>query len=215
MRLKRDLDLVLMDAAKPFGNGHLLPRGTLREPIESLARADAVLLTRCPRRAFIKPSREGLESRRDRIALRPVRPVFLAAHRPFVTGRFQDGQSMSNGIVSPDTFESNGPVFAFSGIARNREFRMSLQEMGFCLKGWQSFADHHAYTLDDVKALVGQARKCGARLLATTEKDRVKIDPAWVRALPLIEIGVGIDMGHYADAFERFVLRHLACGNGS
>ncbi|MGA8180790.1 MAG: tetraacyldisaccharide 4'-kinase, partial [Desulfobacterales bacterium] len=46
LKLQRDLDLVLLDYRKPFGNGHLLPRGVMREPASALSCAAAIILTR-------------------------------------------------------------------------------------------------------------------------------------------------------------------------
>jgi tetraacyldisaccharide 4'-kinase len=209
LRLKRDLDLVLLDAAHPFGNGRLLPRGTLREPIAALARADACLLTRCPQRALAGPPSSAPQSGLDRIAGRRLRPVFPAAHRPYFVERLQAGRALPLEADRLPELDCGAPVFAFSGLARNRDFRSALQHMGFALKGWMDFADHHAYSSADLRTIADRARRCGARLLVTSQKDRVKIDPAWIQALPLVVIGVRIDLGRYAGAFEGFVYRHL------
>ena len=208
LQLERDLDLVLLDADQPFGNGYLLPRGTLREPIEALARADACLLTRCPLPALSASSapRSGVIAQ---MAGRQVRPVFPAAHGLFVAERLMAGGEPGNSVALPARVLTGEAVFAFSGLARNREFRAGLQALGLTLRGWMSFSDHHSYTPADLETVTTRARARGAGVLATTAKDRVKIDPAWIGGLELLVLDVRMELGAYADAFERFVLRRL------
>ena len=208
LRLERDLDLVLLDAANPFGNGHLLPRGTLREPVEALARADACLLTRCPPSAAAGEAVASWQSAIAAMAQRRVRPVFPAVHRPFVAEHLPTGRrGASDALQAGIDFRT--PAYAFSGIARNHDFRASLREMGFPLKGWTDFADHHAYSEEDLRSIAQRARRRGAQLLVTTEKDRVKIAPDWIRDMSLLVIGVRIDLGAYNGVFERLVCDRL------
>ena len=213
LRLQRDLDLVLLDAASPFGNGYLLPRGTLREPLEALGRADACLLTRCPPSAVAAEAAAPSEARLAKTARRRVRPVFPAAHRPFVAECLSAGRKVAHG-GSQARFDLRAPAYAFSGIARNPDFRATLRAMGFSLRGWTAFGDHHFYSAADLKTIATQARRCGAQLLVTTEKDRVKIAPDWIGDMPLFVVGVRIELGAYAGAFERFVCSHLGLRKG-
>lgn len=215
LRLARDLNLVLLDAARPFGNGFLLPRGTLREPPASLSRADACLLTRCPPSAVVRSAAFPGTGSIEQMAHRRRRPVFPAVHRPYVAERLPADRA-NRRAASTAVSDLRGPVFAFSGIARNRDFRTGLRDLGVALRGWADFADHHAYTAEDLKAIAARAQSSGARLLATTQKDRVKIDPGWLRGLPLAVIGVRIELGDYASAFERFVCSclDLRCPSG-
>ena len=101
------------------------------------------------------------------------------------------------------------PVFAFSGLARNDTFQKMLGEMGFDLRGYAAFADHHDYSHDDILSIARQAGRKGAQVLVTTEKDRVKLDATWLRNMPLLVVGVRMDLGAHAEAFERFVARKL------
>ena len=209
MRLRRDLNLVLLDAGQPFGNGHLLPRGALREPLSALARADACLLTRCPPTFVARipddgDGRDGSHLPRDR-----RHPVFPATHAPFAVEWIADGQiNPQQRLPSLDDMASC-PVFAFSGIARNDDFQASLRELGFDLRGWRAFGDHHFYFREDLSAIESLAVRQGAELMVTTEKDRVKIDAAWIRRMPLLVVGVRIDLGAHAADFRRFVLGKL------
>jgi tetraacyldisaccharide 4'-kinase len=209
MRLQRDLDIVLLDAKQPFGNGYLVPRGILREPLSSLSRADACLLTRCPRAAIEDRASGRLRTNGSPVGDNRPRPVFPAVHTPFISECFS--------ATHPDGWtaeikmnEWRGcPVFAFSGLARNDTFQKMLCEMGFDLKGYKAFNDHHDYSPDDILAIEQQADRKGAHLLVTTEKDRVKLADTWFRNRPLLVVGVRMDLGNYAEAFERFVVRKL------
>jgi tetraacyldisaccharide 4'-kinase len=209
LRLRRDIDIVLLDAAKPFGNGYLLPRGILREPIPALARADGLVLTRCPRSAVDVRDRDRLQALVDRKppAFRP--PVFAAAHIPFITERLPASHRETEGPAGELDDPAGCPIYAFSGIARNEDFYGALDQMGAKLVGTRAFEDHHRYSRAEFENIVGQARSSGARLLITTEKDRVKINDAWIRQLPLLVMGIRMDLGAYAEGFEQFVIGKL------
>ena len=165
-RLRRDLDLVLLDAGSPIGNGHLLPAGILREPPSSLARADAVVVTRCapegPPHALIDFVRRH----------RPGAPVIGATHR-------RDGWVDARGAAAcaPDR------AVAFCGIAVPEGFHADLRAEGVEILSGRSFPDHHRYAEHDLRALAELARRAGATLV-TTEKDIVRLPPAALLAPP-------------------------------
>ncbi len=164
LQLKRDMDIVLMDAVRPFGNGHLLPWGPLREPLGELKRADAIVLTRCE---------EGASTRRTAAFLKkqfPSIPLFYANHRP---GKVVF--SNSSGTQSPDCLKSMR-VAAFAGIAHPQVFRETLEHIGAHVTAFRKFSDHHRYTRRDVELLAQIKRDSGASILLTTEKDWVKIE---------------------------------------
>jgi tetraacyldisaccharide 4'-kinase len=209
MRLARDLDIVLLDAQQPFGNGYLVPRGTLREPLSSLSRADACLLTRCPPAAILKRFTGQSQTNRSPAGGDRRRPVFAAAHAPFI-GECLSAKDSDGWATKMQMNEWRGcPVFAFSGLARNDTFQKMICEMGFALRGYAAFADHYDYSHEDILAIAKQADRQGAHLLVTTEKDRVKLDASWFRNLPLLVVGVRMDLGADTETFERFVAHKL------
>lgn len=209
LRLHRDLDIVLLDARRPFGNGYSLPRGTLREPISALSRADVCLLTRCPPK-IVEGALRRPAGRNDKPLLDPLeRRVFPAAHTPFLAGLFSSGGSGRHMARKHVEEVPAAPVFAFAGLARNNSFFDTLQEMGFNLRGRTTFADHHVYKRDDITALEAKAVKRGAEMMVTTEKDLVKIDGTWLDRLPLLAVGVHMNLGGHAEAFRRFVCQKL------
>jgi len=209
LRLQRDLDLVLLDARRPFGNGFPLPRGILREPIPALSRADACLLTRCPLEVVGRKPRPENATASPRLPGAGDRRVFPAAHVPYVAEWISGGRTDRPPGVPPREDMLRQPIFAFSGIARNDDFQAALREMGFDLRGWADFDDHHGYSRTDIAALEGRADRQGAGIMVTTQKDRVKIDPAWVQRMPLLVVGVQMHLGVYTEAFQRFVASKL------
>lgn len=158
LKLKRDLDIVLIDGDKLLGNRHLLPVGPLREPLAALRRANAVWVTK-------NPSAESLE--RVRSWAGPGIPVVGV---PFETAGFQ--RLSDDALLPPETLAGK-PALAFSGIAQPEAFAASLKECGVTLVGHLEFGDHHWYTPADVDRIL--SRESEDTLLITTEKDRVKI----------------------------------------
>jgi tetraacyldisaccharide 4'-kinase len=164
-RLRRDLDLVLIDATDPWGHGHLLPRGLLREPISGLRRADVVMLTRCD----LVPAETvaAIRQRVERVA--PNLPVVESVHEP---AAWQNGTGAEQAV---DGLHGR-PIAAFCGIGNPDGFRRTLEKLGLNVTAWRTFADHHAYTRDDVEDLRRWARQQPANAaIVTTQKDLVKI----------------------------------------
>ena len=164
-RLKRDLDLVLVDATNPWGHGHLLPRGLLREPTSSLKRAGVVVLTRCD---LVGPER--LEEVRTAVRRRvPEVPVTETTHRPSAW-RNASGNELPVGSLT------GRPAAAFCGIGNPEAFRQTLTSLGLDVVAWRTFPDHHPYSRNDVESLRAWGREQPAEAaLVTTQKDLVKI----------------------------------------
>ena len=148
-RVARDFDLVLIDATNPFGHGHVLPRGLLREPLSGLRRADAILITRANDAAAADAAARG-------VARHTTAPVHRSTH------------DLDAGSVA------GRRAFAFCAIGNPNSFVASLASHAEVV-GSRAFADHHAYTRDDLAALRRDAAAAGAELLVTTEKDWVKL----------------------------------------
>jgi tetraacyldisaccharide 4'-kinase len=169
-QLERDLDIVLLDARRPFDNGYVLPRGLLREPPWHLRRAGVVVLTRADR---IPP--EALAATRARVArLAPRAEVFSATHTPTAWIRRRDEQAL------PLDSLHGRDVFCFAGIADFDSFAQTVEALGARTVGLRRFADHHAYSDADIAALAREA--AGRDDVVTTEKDAVKVAPRWPHA---------------------------------
>jgi tetraacyldisaccharide 4'-kinase len=164
-RLWRDLDIVLLDATRPFGFGHLLPRGLLREPVSRLCRADVILFTRCDQ---VAP--ESLETLSTQVRhLSPRALQARAIHAPLSV------RELGQGPKYPPLFLAGKKCFVFAGIGNPGSFSATVRQMGASLAGQCFFKDHHAYSRSDLVYLSQAAEKSGADGLATTAKDAVKL----------------------------------------
>ncbi len=168
-RVKRDLDIVLISAIEPFGYGHVLPRGLLREPLVGLNRANAVVITHAK-----QVSGEQLTTIKDTLRrYYPVGPIYHADHSPI---GFRTAKAPAAERVNKfDDALRNLPVLAVSGLGDPRGFHQHLKSMGAKLLESQQFKDHHDYTEDDLAHLYSRAESLGAQLIVTTEKDWVKL----------------------------------------
>jgi tetraacyldisaccharide 4'-kinase len=175
-RLGRDLDLVLIDATVPWGYGHLLPRGLLREPAGGLRRAHLVILTRCD-----QVDAEALTALRRKLQqLAPGVPVVETCHQPV---------ELVNSDRATNSLESlrDRPVAAFCGLGNPTAFENTLRALGARLVAVRTFPDHHAYTREDVDSLdawVDGLRVEGLTVIAT-QKDLVKLRLTTLGSAPL------------------------------
>lgn len=192
--LKGQLNLLLVDKTNPFGNGHLLPRGILREPIKHLRRASYVFLTKSNGRR--DPELESMIQRHN-----PGVDVIECAHRPQYLQRFGGDERQ------PLSFLKGRKVLSFCGIATPESFEKFLRDLGAQLMGRERYLDHYRYTEEDFEDLLALARQEGAECLVTTEKDAVRIptDRAW--SLPLYYLRLEIEILHGAADFDEAVGR--------
>jgi tetraacyldisaccharide 4'-kinase len=162
-RLARDLDMVLIDATCPFGHGHVLPRGLLREPIESLRRADVIVVTRCDQVA------QG-ELERIRLRIQQLHtdvPLIESSHRVTSIERL-DGTPVEESV-------DGKRAVVFAGIGHPRGFLTTVRSLGFEVVGTRWWPDHHRYTTRDIDGLRRTGRFPPHEVLVTTEKDAVKL----------------------------------------
>lgn len=162
LRLRRDLDIVLIDAAAPWGGGNTIPGGLLREPKSALKNARAVVVTRSDQ---VAP--ETVAALRGEIAaLAPSAIILQARHAP---ARLLD----LDGGELPLADLSGRPVVALSGIARPEAFHCTLRQLGANVIATISGRDHEQFSRATLDAALDAARQGGA-VVAITEKDRGK-----------------------------------------
>jgi tetraacyldisaccharide 4'-kinase len=204
LKLKRDIDLVLLDCLldcnRPFGNSHLLPRGKLREPVQALTRATACILTRSPSGA----DEAAAESVAGIKSLIPQIPIFTSFHDPYFYTVKRGAQTPLHEIddfLSSHELEEikQQKVFAFSGIARNDDFRRTVEKNGFNIGGFWEFSDHHRYSRNDLARIVQTAQETGADCLITTEKDHARIAHQNPLSMDMVVVGVNITFGGGGD----------------
>jgi tetraacyldisaccharide 4'-kinase len=164
-QLERDLDVVVMDASNPLGNGRLLPRGPLREPLDALRRVRRGLLwlTRCdlPRAELPRLPLAG-----------PVESAFAAREPQPIAGR---------------------AAFLFAGLARPASFEALVRARGARVVGNRWFGDHHRYSARDLLQVRRAAELAGAELLVTTEKDSMRLAPSDLPGPPPVAV-VPVDL---------------------
>lgn len=214
-RLARDLDLVAVDAVSGLGNGRVLPAGPLREPSSSLRDADwlcvvddgpsaadpGLAATRRPELAHETASVGALRDefrRTDRFTLvahrRPTAIVSLDGERRLPLGELA-GRRV--GLVC--------------GLARPDSFRRTVESLGAEVASLRAFPDHHAYAESDLRGL-DSGRDSGVDLWLTTEKDAVKLEPAWAGTSALWVLGMEVVIADEAGVFARLEAALRAAG---
>jgi tetraacyldisaccharide 4'-kinase len=180
-RLQRDLDLVAIDATRPWGDaaggpGAVLPLGYLREGRAALARAHALAITRAD---LVAPAE--LERLARRLAA-TGKPVLRVVDGP------AELRPLAGGPAQPPGHLAGRPVLLASGLGNPLGFERSAARHGFAVGLSVRFGDHHAYTAADAALLAAEAQRRGAALVITG-KDAVKLAPllpaaleAWVLA---------------------------------
>ncbi|MDP2654868.1 MAG: tetraacyldisaccharide 4'-kinase [Candidatus Omnitrophota bacterium] len=201
-RVRRDLDIVVVDSGNPFGNGHLLPRGILREPLSSLKRADVVVLTKADL------SGPGIYDLKDRVRLiHPSATVVVSVHRPRALAPLSGGP-----VVGLDALKGRR-IAAFCGIGDPEGFRKTLEQQSAKVEKFFAFEDHHWYTPGDWELIAGGCREAGVEWLVTTSKDAVKVMQAPVpelKGLKIFELKITISITEGYDEFLRRVDHLLA-----
>jgi tetraacyldisaccharide 4'-kinase len=165
LALRRDMDILVLDAGAPFGNGYLLPRGRLREPLSAMERASAVLVTRASQAQRLDEVKATVR------AVAPAAPIWITDFTP--SAILQVGSSAA---VEPSVLKGER-VLAVSGIGNPESFRRLLAAAGATVADHCVFPDHHAYSRDDLGRIRRSAEQVGADRIVTTEKDAVKLAP--------------------------------------
>ena len=181
-RLGRDLDIVLLDATAPFGYGHLLPRGALRESIAGLRRAGVVCLTRAG--SISASDRAGIRDRVSRYA--PAAVWCEATHEPHTLLSATGGEQPLENLHGRS-------IAAFCGIGNPAAFRHTLLEAGGEIVYWREFPDHHNYTASDIANLEQAIGESQADLVVCTHKDLVKVQTESLAERPLLAVVVEIE----------------------
>lgn len=197
--LKGSLNLLLVDKTNPFGNGHLLPRGILREPIKHLRRANYIFLTKSDGRR--DPEIEALFARHN-----PAADVIECAHRPQYLHRFG---------VPVDSVEQRQPlsflrgrrVGAFCGIAAPESFESFLRDLGADVRFSRRFLDHYRFGPEDLESVFDEAREKQVECIVTTEKDSVRLAADLRPPVPLYHLRLEIEIIRGAPDFAAAVQR--------
>lgn len=197
-QLARDLDIVLIDALNMFGNNFLLPRGTLREPLSNLARAQAFLLTKVDQSK--DDARDVIHNTLARYNEKAL--VVESIHQPKCFVEIEEwykGLRITN--VALETIR-NQKVMALSAIGNPSSFEQTILDIGVAEVCGVRYADHHDYTMAEMQEIMQRGVEENAYALITTEKDAVKIPAEFIhsdRQLPLYVLSIEV---HFTEGYE-------------
>jgi len=162
--LQRDIEVVMIDAQRQFGNGFCMPSGPLREPLSRIADVDFTVWNGLDNNASV-PAISAEQKSVHKMQLQPLK--FCQVGQP-------------ENSLSLEAFQQQYPhqsVYAIAGIGNPRRFFNTLETIGLNVDA-KAFADHHAYTQTELLALVdGDKQAFKAKPLVMTQKDAVKCLP--------------------------------------
>ncbi len=190
-QLHRDLNVLLIDATNPFGFGHLLPRGLLREPLASMRRADCVLITRAD-----MVTQQSLDTIRN--VIKTTAPA-LADRTIEMTFQPTDLVDTQGARVSLEDLKGS-PVFLASGIGNPAAFEGTCRAAGLTVSDRLWFPDHHHFSDVDVRTMIERA---GTATVVVTLKDLVKLP----QSFPAVALNIAAEFPRSGDV--EFLLQLL------
>lgn len=203
-QLERDLDVVLVDTLNMFGNGCVLPRGTLREPLENLSRGNIFLLTKTDQ-----------SSKLSRIQLRNTiakynagAPVVESIHHPKNFVEIADWyKGISNNYRDLEELRGKN-VMVFSAIGNPSSFEQTLSSIGLNILEAVRYPDHHDYGMLEMQYINERASSLNAVAMVATAKDAVKIPTEFIysdREIPLYILNMDICITEGMDKFREYI----------
>ncbi len=171
-RLKKDVEILMVNAEAPFGNGHLIPRGTLREPSAAAGRADIIV---------IKAETGSLDLARqaeEQIRLHnKTAPVFVAVYKPVSLSAWPLGEKVPLKVIKKST------ICSLAGIAKPEQFETELKRLGAEIALRCRVGDHHPYSAGELIRIFSRCRRHGINRLVTTAKDAVRFPALLTKTL--------------------------------
>lgn len=192
--LKHRVEIVLVDWTNPFGNGAVLPRGVLREPVTNIRRADFIFITKSNGTGSeeLRAQLRGLNPRAEIIECR-----HCARHLRNVFTRETRDLEFLNGLR----------VSALSGIAVPTGFERELEQRGAEIAERHRFADHHRYSQQEIIDIINQAKRAGVDAIVTTEKDAVRFPRLERLDVPVYFLRVDIEILTGVEDFHDCITR--------
>ena len=193
----RDINLVLLDSQDPLGNGHVLPRGKLREPIAGLKRASAFLLTRTDE----TPKTDSINGRLTQT--RNI-PIFTSIHKlkDVIKGDYSDKWPIA-GLKGKK-------VCTFCGIAKPDSFKKSLLAAECHILSLDTFPDHHNYSRAELEIIKNKFYNYEADLIITTQKDGMRLQNFAEFLSIIYMMRIEMEITPSRESFDNFILDRLA-----
>ncbi len=179
-QLKRDLDIVLINGKEPYGNTHIFPLGTLREPIKNLKRADIFIITK------IDQSLNRTRIIQDLKMINPKALILESIHKPL---KFIGLDSKEE---YPLEFVKDIDILALSSIGDPDSFEFTLKQLVSKKFIHLKFPDHYGYTKKDINKLIDYLR--GISFIITTEKDIVRLKDVAPPDLPILYLKIKLEI---------------------
>jgi tetraacyldisaccharide 4'-kinase len=184
----RRRDIVLIDSQQPFGNEHMQPRGSLREPPSHLTRAFAIFLT--------KSDGKSEELRRRIAEYNSTAPIIECVHHPLYFEDVFTGQQFDLDMIK------GRKVASLCGIAQPESFVQSLAKLGGTVVYSKDFLDHHRFSQQEILNVINRSKKRQAEIIITTQKDAVRFPKLDRRDLAIYFMRVEIKILSGANDFQ-------------
>lgn len=180
-RIKKDLEIVVVDAVNPLGNRKLLPRGILRQPVFTLKKADVFILTKTDLGPDIKRIKHYLKG------INPLAEVFESVHRAAGFYKLGEGHNMFDAHML-----EGRTVTAFSGIGDPDYFENTLSKLGVNIGLSFKFPDHHNYSQKDLSRIIAESAGKNIGAIVTTQKDAARLNARdlYTRGIPIFVLRV-------------------------
>jgi len=230
IRLKRNLNIVLLDHSRPFGNNNVLPAGILREGLSALNRGDLFILTRANKIQIsktveqIKLLRKTIRNnnmkqnkhKQNKIGKRKTenKPVFKSIHKTYINCFIQKTACSPPCLIQDYSkysldFLKERKCFIFSGIADNKQFKEGLITFGIKIYDYLEFSDHYRYTDKDLNIIFKRIEYSKVDTILTTEKDFARISKEILWPVDIVVLGVKTDFGNESTALKSYIIRFL------
>ena len=190
-RLKHSVEVVLVDATNPFGNGNMLPRGILREPVRHLKRADLIFLTKC--RGDVSETIAEIRKYNKKAE------IVKCSHSPKVLKDVWSREEF------PLSWLEGKTVCTLSGIASPKGFENSLRNLGAKVVWCERYADHHRYDPSEILYALNRTADMGSDALVTTEKDAVRFPRFETVPVKCLYLRIAIDILDGVESFKKMV----------
>ena len=201
-QLKRDLDIVLVDTLNMFGNGCLLPRGILREPLNHLDRADMFLFTKSDQSSQLTRTSLTDNIRRYNTEAPIVECIHHAKEFVEIADWYKGIQQ--NRLPLEDLRGKR--VMVFSAIGNPSSFEQNVSGCGLEIVEAIRYPDHHDYGMLEMQYIGERASELNADALITTGKDAVKIPTEFIyfnRDIPLYVMNMDIMVTRNEEIFDK------------
>ncbi len=197
LRLKRDLDVVVIDALNPFGGENLIPRGSLREPLHSLERADLFIISHCDQGN--EQTVRSIYTKLNRINHNA--PICESIHSPVHFDNTADDSVLELAWIK------GKKIYALSAIGNPQSFAYTLKGLGADLVKRKMFQDHHVYTKEEIDSVITEAQSVGADAIVVTQKDIVKIRNLNIKDANILSLKIEIEITKGVDLYKAAIDR--------